>query len=219
VGAIAALGLAVAYRAGRVEREVEARLATGDVAGARRSVGDAEHRGTRGPVLEKLRGDIACAAHAYGECLARYHRALVGRPLLGRDRRLHDNALALAARGEERRALVALLTRLGAEDELARMTRSPRYWTRWNAVRALEARGALGRVDLGGVYALDLLYAGSCETRRAAAAKLATLHDSRLIPELTRAREAARASWSEWRCTGAAVDEALRASRPRLAAG
>ena len=218
IGATAALGLAVVYRAGRVEREVEARLEAGDVAGARRSVRYAEQRGTRGPVLEKLRGDIACAAHAYGECLARYHRAVAGRPSLGRARRLHDNALALAARGEERRAVVALLARLGDEDELAQMTRSPRYWTRWNAVSALEARGALKRVELGRVYALDLLYAGSCETRRAAVAKLAALHDPRLIPELTRAREAARASWSEWRCTGAAVDEALRASRPRLAA-
>ncbi|HEU0054863.1 MAG TPA: hypothetical protein VFQ39_16875, partial [Longimicrobium sp.] len=112
------------------------------------------------------------------------------------------------------RALVAVLARLpAADDELLAMTRSPRYWPRWNAVRALEARGARDRIDLARVYALDLLHAGSCDTRRAAAEKLRTLRDPRVLAELTQAREAARSSWSEWRCTGPEVEAALRATR------
>jgi hypothetical protein len=127
---------------------------------------------------------------------------------------VRQNALALAARGDDRRALIAVLARLpGVESELLAMTQSPRYWPRWNAVRALEARGAGDRVDLARVYALDLLHAGSCDTRRAAAQKLAALRDPRVLPELSRAREAARSSWSEWRCTGPEVEEALRAAR------
>jgi hypothetical protein len=141
-------------------------------------------------------------------------RELDARPGLGRDRRLREDAFALAARGEDRRAVVALLARLpDADDDLLQMTRSPRYWTRWNAVRALEARGTASRVDRSRVYALDLLHAGSCDTRRAAAARLTSLRDPSVIPELTRAYEAAQSSWTEWWCTGREVERALRAAR------
>jgi hypothetical protein len=217
---LAAGGLAALARGtGALERAVSSRLAARDVDGARRLLRAAERGGATGPALEKLRGDIACAARAFGECLRRYETALAARPSLGRDPRLRENALALAARGDERRSLVAVLARLpGVDDDLLAMTRSPRYWPRWNAVRALEARGGRDRVDVARVYALDLLHAGSCETRRAAAEKLAALRDPRVVPELTQAFEAARSSWSEWRCTGPEVEAALRASRqPRVA--
>lgn len=206
--------VALARRAGALERDVSARLAARDVDGARRLLREAERGGASGPALQKLRGDVACAARAYGDCLRRYEAALAASPSLGRDPRLRQNALALAARGDERRAVVAVLARLpGADGELLAMTRSPRYWTRWNAVRALEARGARERIDLARVYALDLLHAGSCDTRRDAAERLRDLRDPRVLPELTQADEAARSSWSAWRCDGPEVEEALRAAR------
>jgi hypothetical protein len=211
--AVMAAAIALVYRAGSVERAVSACLAVGDTQGARRLLREAERRGERGPVLGKLHGDVACADRAYGECLARYEAALEARPVLGRDPRLRENAFALAARGEDRRAVVALLARIPeADDDLFRMTQSARYWTRWNAVRALEARGADRRVDLARVYALDLLHAGSCSTRRAAAMKLTLLRDPRVVPELTQAHQAAQSSRSEWRCTGWEVEQALRAA-------
>ncbi|WP_176065683.1 serine/threonine protein kinase [Anaeromyxobacter diazotrophicus] len=214
VALVAGGALALARRPGALERAVAARLEARDLDGARRLLREAERRGGAGPVAEKLRGDVACAGRAYGECLRRYEAALAARPALGRDPRLRENALALAARGDDRRALAAVLARLpGLDDALAELTRSPRYWPRWNAVRALEARGARDRIDFARVYALDLLHAGSCDTRRAAAERLAALREPRLLPELTRAQAAARASWSEWRCTGPAVEEALRATR------
>jgi len=214
--AVVVAGVAVMFvhRAGALERGVSARLAARDVEGAWRLLREAEGAGETGSVLDKLRGDVACAARAYGECVRRYDAALASRPALGRDPRLRENALSLASRSEERRAVVAVLARVpGLEGELLEMTHSPRYWTRWNAVRALEARGARDRMDFARVYALDLLHAGSCETRRAAAEKLTALRDPRLVPDLTRAYEAARSSWSEWRCTGPEVQEALRAAR------
>ncbi len=218
--ALAGAAGALAQRSGALDREVASRLDARDLAGARQIVAAAEHARAGDPLLDKLRGDIACAARSPGECLRRYEAALSASPTLGRDRRLRKNALALAARGEERRAVVAVLARLpAADEELLAMTGSPRYWPRWNAVRALELRGQGARVDLPRVYALDLLHAGSCDTRRAAAEKLAALKDPRVVPDLTRAYEAARASWSEWRCVGPEVEAAIRATRQaRLAA-
>lgn len=212
--------LALAHRSGALELEVAARLDARDLAGARQLVAAAEPGRAGDPLLDKLRGDLACAARSSGECLRRYDAALSARPALGRDRRLRENALALAARGEERRAVVAVLARLpDASAELLAMTGSPRYWPRWNAVRALELRGEGARVDRPRVYALDLLHAGSCDTRRAAAEKLAALRDPRVVPELTHAYESARASWTEWRCLGPEVEAAIRATRQaRLAA-
>ena len=213
--------LALAHRSGALEREVAARLDARDLAGARQLVAAAQHGRAGDPLLDKLRGDVACAARSSGECLRRYESALSARPELGRDRRLRENALALAARGEDRRAVVAVLARLpGADEELLAMTLSPRYWPRWNAVRALELRGQGVRVGtVARVHALDLLHAGSCDTRRAAAEKLAALKDPRVVPDLTRAYEASRASWSEWRCVGPEVEAAIRATRQaRLAA-
>jgi hypothetical protein len=206
--------VALVRRAGALEREVARRLAVRDLDGARRLLREAERAGAKGPAVDKLRGDVACAERGFAECLRRYDAALAGDPSLGREPSVRQNALALAARGDDRRALIAVLARLpGVDGELLAMTQSPRYWPRWNAVRALEARGAGDRVDLARVYALDLLHAGSCDTRRAAAQKLAALRDPRVLPELSRAREAARSSWSEWRCTGPEVEEALRAAR------
>jgi len=206
--------VALVRRAGSLEREVARRLAARDVDGARRLLREAERARAKGPTVDKLRGDVACAARGFAECLSRYEAALAGDPSLGREPSVRQNALALAARGDDRRALVAVLARLpGIDGELLAMTTSPRYWPRWNAVRALEARGAGDRVDRARVYALDLLHAGSCDTRRAAAQKLAALRDPRVLPELTQAREAARSSWSEWRCTGREVEDALRAAR------
>ncbi|MFL5302016.1 MAG: hypothetical protein ACJ79R_16905, partial [Anaeromyxobacteraceae bacterium] len=214
VALAAGVGLLARGREPGFARELEQRLVAGDVDGARRALRDAERERPGDPLVEKLRGDVACARRAYGDCLRRYDAALAAAPRFATDARIRENALALAARGDDRRAVVAVLAKLDRIDPaLAALTGGERYWPRWNAVRALEARGRADQVDYARVYALDLVHAGSCDTRRAAANKLARLRDRRVLPELERALAAARGSFWEWRCTGPEVEDALRATR------
>ncbi len=74
-------------------------LEHGDVAAARARL---EHppRGVDRVIVEKLRGDVACARRAPGECLRRYRTALAARPELRDDEVLRRNVRVLLAPGE-----------------------------------------------------------------------------------------------------------------------
>ncbi len=222
LGAMAAIGLASsiavmgASRAwdGALSRRVAALVAARDLAGARRLLREGERRHPGDPTVEKLLGDVACARRDYGDCLARYRRALEKSHRFASDRVLRANALALLPRAEERAALIRVLARLDEiEDELVEGSRSSRYWVRWNAVRALEARGQPARIDYAGVYGLDLLHGSSCATRRAAAARLGALGDAGGLPALEHAKRSIDASLLERLCMGDSVDRAIAALR------
>jgi hypothetical protein len=80
-------------------REVGRDLARGDLAAAR-TVLDAAPRGTDRALVEKLRGDLACARRVPGECLRRYRTAIAARPGLRADEALRRNVRALLSRDE-----------------------------------------------------------------------------------------------------------------------
>lgn len=81
--------------AGEVERD----LARGDLAGARAAL-DAAPRAADRALVEKLRGDVACARGAPEECLRRYRTALAARPALRADGALRRNVRALLSRDQ-----------------------------------------------------------------------------------------------------------------------
>jgi hypothetical protein len=82
-----------------LSREVGGDLARGDLAAARAALDDGS-RGADRALVEKLRGDLACARRASGECLRRYRTALAARPALGGDEGLRRNVRALLSRDE-----------------------------------------------------------------------------------------------------------------------
>jgi eukaryotic-like serine/threonine-protein kinase len=195
-------------------REVRQLLAAGELPRAADVLDRAAAQRPSDPGVEKLRGDLACARGQGRECLRRYRAALEARPGLKDDPLVRENVLALLGREDDRALAVRLATWVdGVDEPLLERTRSDRYWTRWNAVRALEARGEAERIDYGDVYARDLLHGGSCATRRAAAAKLAELRDPRTLPALEQARASAGAF--DWFCTGDTIGRAIAAVRSR----
>jgi eukaryotic-like serine/threonine-protein kinase len=95
--------------------EVAARVSRGDLAGARALIDRAERRRPGDPVVEKLRGDVACARGAAGDCLRHYRVSLAARPALRDDAVLRANArrlLASAPSCSGRRAAAELLGEL-----------------------------------------------------------------------------------------------------------
>ncbi|HVI97345.1 MAG TPA: hypothetical protein VM753_25240, partial [Anaeromyxobacter sp.] len=97
-GALVAVALAaVLQRDASVDAEVAALLARGEHAKARAVLERAEARRPGDGRLEKLRGDVACARGAAGECLRRYRLALAARPELRADPTLRANARNLLA--------------------------------------------------------------------------------------------------------------------------
>ncbi len=100
---------------GALARSVADRLEHGDVASARALVDEAARRRPADPVVEKLRGDVACARGAPGECLRRYRVAIASRPELREDPSVRANARRLLDRTEScgtRRAAAQLLGEL-----------------------------------------------------------------------------------------------------------
>jgi eukaryotic-like serine/threonine-protein kinase len=195
-------------------REVRQLLAAGELPRAADVLDRAAAQRPTDPAVEKLRGDLACARGHGRECLRRYRAAIEARPGLKDDPLVRENVLALLGREDVRALAVRLATWVDGVDELLlERTRSDRYWTRWNAVRALEARGEAERIDYADVYARDLLHGGSCATRRAAAAKLAELRDPRTLPALEQARASAGAF--DWFCTGDTIGRAIASVRSR----
>lgn len=192
--------------AGEVERD----LARGDLAGARAAL-DAAPRAADRALVEKLRGDVACARGDGEGCLARYRAALAARPGLGSDARLRANVLRLLGREGSAAVRVAALVP-GIDGELGARTRSDDAAVRWGAVRALEQRGEADRIDYADVYARDLEGDTSCAEKRAAAAKLAELRDPRVLPRLEAAgrREGGLLGFF---CAGDAVRRAIAATR------
>jgi predicted Zn-dependent protease len=82
---------------GALEREIADLLTRGDHAAARQRLDDAARAAPGDPLVEKLRGDVACARGAPGECLRRYRVALAARPAFGGDPALRANARLLLA--------------------------------------------------------------------------------------------------------------------------
>jgi hypothetical protein len=80
-------------------REVGRAIAQGELAAAR-AVLDAAPRSADRALVEKLRGDLACARRAPDECLRRYRTAFAARPELGGDASLRRNVRALLSRSE-----------------------------------------------------------------------------------------------------------------------
>jgi hypothetical protein len=104
-----------------LERDVEALLTRGEHAEARRLLDQAARERPGDPIIEKLRGDVACARRAPGECLRRYRVALAARPSLRADAALRANVRGLVGRQhgcETRRAAAALLGQLRDTDAL-----------------------------------------------------------------------------------------------------
>lgn len=99
---------------------VAARLSAGDAAGARALLDEAERAGRRGPLLDKLRGDVACARRASGECLRRYRLALAADPALRTDPVIRENARRLLGADGcgTRRAAAELIGELRDPDAL-----------------------------------------------------------------------------------------------------
>jgi eukaryotic-like serine/threonine-protein kinase len=99
--AAAAVALATAVLGGpSLERAVQDRLSSGDLSGARALLDEAERDGRSGPRLQKLRGDVACARGAQGECLRRYRLALAADPDLRDDEVLRQNTRRLLERAD-----------------------------------------------------------------------------------------------------------------------
>jgi eukaryotic-like serine/threonine-protein kinase len=81
-----------------LEREIAALVEQGDLAGARGRLELAAKERPGDPIVEKLRGDVACARGSPAECVRRYRVALAARPELRQDPALRRNARRLLAR-------------------------------------------------------------------------------------------------------------------------
>jgi hypothetical protein len=115
-----AVSAAVARSGGDLSREVALALARGDVSAARARL-DQPPRGVDRAVIEKLRGDVACARRIPGECLRRYRTALAARPTLRDDEALRRNVRGLLSPGEScatRRSAALLAGELRDRDAL-----------------------------------------------------------------------------------------------------
>jgi len=112
-----------------LSREIGSLLERGDVPGARRRVDAAARARPDDPVIEKLRGDVACARGAASECLRRYRVALASRPGLRDDPALRLNARRLVQPDEAcstRRSAAHLLGELRDPEALPALERSRR---------------------------------------------------------------------------------------------
>lgn len=163
------------------------------------------------PRWRQLEGDLACSRGQLGPCLVAYREALEAQPSLGDAPRMRKNLKELLATEAHRQQLVPVLAAMGSSVEpmLVEAAGDDRYWARWNAVRALEARGQGERVDYVQVYGLDLLHAGSCSTRRRAATELGQRGDPRAIAFLKQGQEKVENDLLERLCMGGSVQAAL----------
>ncbi len=106
---------------GSLARDVAAAIERGDHAAARRTLDDAARARPGDPLVEKLRGDLACARGAAGECLRRYRVALAARADLRGDASLRINVRRLLGREHgcgTRRAAANLLGEIRDPDAL-----------------------------------------------------------------------------------------------------
>ncbi len=121
---VAGLGASLAVGMGgdgALAREVSESIAHGDYATARRRLDEAARGRRDDPVVEKLRGDLACARRTPQECIRRYRIALAARPELRDDPTLRRNARALLRRDQAcgtRRAAAQLLGEMRDRDAL-----------------------------------------------------------------------------------------------------
>ncbi|MCI0571480.1 MAG: protein kinase [Myxococcaceae bacterium] len=194
-----------------LEHQVEELLERNETARARELLLAEQRRGEDDVTVDKLLGDVACARGDGDECLHQYRKVLERSSQYDSDARLQRNTLALMDRADRRWLVAQVAAKLeDVDDALEADTLSEHYWKRWNAVRALEARGAGDRIPYGVVYALDVLHAGSCATRRAALAQLAQLKDPESLPHLQRAREKSSGFLFGDTCVGGDLERVIR---------
>lgn len=129
--ALALLLVAIPFLRGdaALAREITSRLEEGDVQGARRRIEAVAKERPDDPLVEKLRGDVACARGATRECIRRYRVVLASRPELREDRTLRMNARRLVHRDQAcstRRAAAHLLGELRDPEALPALERSRR---------------------------------------------------------------------------------------------
>lgn len=192
--------------------DVEALLARGNWQEADRLLTAAQANGRKEDAeFLKLRGDVRCAAGNPAGCADAYRRAIAGNPRFREDARLRTNVLALLHGDAGRDAAVEVAAGFGKSilREMDARTASKAYWTRWNAVRVLEAQKRSRRIDWVQVYGLDLLHGASCGTRRVAAERLARLGDDDALPYLEKARVRANGNLLERICIGATLDRSV----------
>jgi hypothetical protein len=106
---------------GALAREVAAAIERGDHAEAKATLDLAVRDRPGDPLVEKLRGDLACARGAAGECLRRYRVALAARADLRDDASLRRNVRRLLGREQScgaRRAAANLLGEIRDPDSL-----------------------------------------------------------------------------------------------------
>ncbi|MBN1129673.1 MAG: serine/threonine protein kinase [Chitinispirillaceae bacterium] len=141
-----------------------------------------------------LRGIFSCQKGDFDEALAAFETAEklpVGSRLIERSRR-HIVSLCLPVL-QKRRAPEALVSTLAKKCQAAdhpaikKAAYEKPYWSRWNAVRILQAAGR--QVDLVQVFVLDLKYAKTMRTRLQAVRDLGDLNDRRAVPALIEARK------------------------------
>ncbi|ABS25979.1 serine/threonine protein kinase [Anaeromyxobacter sp. Fw109-5] len=135
--------------------EVASLIADGRLADARTKLDAAARTRAGDPLVEKLRGDVACARGASGECLRRYRVALAARPALREDAALRENARRLLAGAQScggRRAAAELLGELRDPAALPALEAARRsggvfswFCTRDSLDRAIAATRRYGR--------------------------------------------------------------------------
>jgi eukaryotic-like serine/threonine-protein kinase len=201
-------------RTSALEKEVEELLLARDTARAAARVLEWQRESGEDATTRKLLGDVSCARGEYARCLDLYRRALERETRFASNPRLRDNTLALLDRGDLQHRLREIVVQLEDVDAaLLAGTRHENYWRRWNSVRGLEARQAGGKVDLGVVYGLDVVHAGSCSTRQASLAKIVQLRVASALPYLEQARRnGSRALFGDL-CLGSDLGRAIRALR------
>ncbi|MFL5274349.1 MAG: hypothetical protein ACJ79E_19990 [Anaeromyxobacteraceae bacterium] len=112
-----------------LEREIAGLIRRGELADARRRLESSARRRPGDPLVEKLRGDVACARGEPAECVRRYRVALAKRPDLRDDRVLRANARHLLRPSEScgtRRSAANLLGELRDPEALAALEESRR---------------------------------------------------------------------------------------------
>ncbi len=215
---LAAIGVGMAVLkplgASRLEQEVSTLIEQKEFRTARQRLAEAQRENGDTAEIEKLLGDVSCAEGADTPCLEHYARALDMDSDFTSDVRLRENTLGLMDRADRQWRVARVAAQLeGVEDVLLSKATHEHYWVRWNAVRALEKRGSAADVPYGVVYGLDVLHAGTCETRRSSLRKLVQLGDPAALPYLEQARARADAKLFGDFCLGGDLSDAIGSLR------
>ncbi len=136
--------------------------------------------------------------------------AIAAQPaLLADDEVIEDLVLSLNRR-RAKSTIEFIASKVGSRalEPALKATMDKRYWLRWNAIEVLKKIGEVDKIDLAGVYILDLEHAQRCSVRKKAAQRLAELKDKRALEPLEAAR---RRNFFENICMGSTLENAIKA--------